>query len=400
MNKRRHADRLAWVLALLYGLDRLLKLLAVRSFFRRQPPPAPTVWPAVTLICPITRSPNALQPALITRTRLDYPGPQRCLFICDEADAASQALCRELIAAHPAWPATLLTVKHDRGAVASKVTKMRAALPHADGDVLCFVDDDVLLRPDALRVLVPYVLQPGVGAAFGLACYTTWATLAESLMSGFVNTSALLGYVPLAFLVEPFTITGHCFAMPRECFHAIGGLEGMEGRLDDDHELARRVRRHGLHNVQTPLIYDVANRLATLADYHAQMRRWLLIPRQTMLPELNGYERSTLMLSGIGAFLPPLLALLALLRRRPATLAALGLSLGGFVGSYALIERGYLKCAMPARCRLLLPLLACGTPLHLLLAALGDETADWRGQRLRIARGGHFTVLSAEEHAP
>ncbi|MEI6179974.1 MAG: hypothetical protein WCP31_04420 [Chloroflexales bacterium] len=64
------------------------------------------------------------------------------------------------------------------------------------------------------------------------------------------------------------------------------------------------------------------------------------------------------------------------------------------------IKRGYLKRLMPARYWLLLPLLACGTPLHLLLATIGDKTADWRGQRLWIERGGHFTVLSAEEHAP
>ncbi|NTU79025.1 MAG: glycosyltransferase [Chloroflexales bacterium] len=391
--RKRAPERLAWALALLYGLDRLLKLLAVFTFFRRRPPLAPETWPAVTLICPITRSPNDLRRALAARAQIDYPGPQRCLLICDAADAGAQALCRELMAAHPAWPAELLVVEADAGAVASKVAKQCAALPRSDGDVLCFVDDDVVLRPDALRVLVPYALGPGVGAAFGLACYTAWGTLAESLMSGFVNTSALLSYVPLTFLVEPFTITGHCFAMARERFDAVGGLGGMAGRLDDDHELARRVRRHGLRNVQTPLIYDVENRLGALADYHNQMRRWMLIPRQTMLPWLDSRERGALMLSSTGALLPPLLALLALAGRRPAALAALSLSVGSFAGAYVLIERGYLQRPMPARRWPLLPLLACATPIHVALAALGDETVRWRGQRLRIERGGRFTVV-------
>ncbi|HMQ31527.1 MAG TPA: glycosyltransferase [Chloroflexaceae bacterium] len=393
----RWPDRLAWALALLYGLDRLLRLLALRRFFRRPPPPAPARWPAVTLICPVTRSPNDLRVALEARAALDYPGPLRCLLVCDEADGASQDLCRALMAARPAWRAALILVPPDAGAVASKVAKMRAALPHADGEVLCFVDDDVALRPDALRVLVPYAQRPGVGAAFGLACYTAWGTLAESLMSGFVNTSALPGYVPLALMVEPFTITGHCFAMAREHFDAAGGLEGLEGRFDDDHELARRVRWRGLRVVQTPLIYDVENRLATLADYHAQLRRWVLFPRQAMLPDLSRRERAALALSGLGNYLPPLSALLALATRRPAALASLGLSLGAFVGLYALIERAYLGRPMPAGRQALLPALAVLTPLHVALAALGGETITWRGQRLRVERGGRFTVLGAEE---
>ncbi len=367
------------------------------AFFRRRPPAAPARWPAVSLICPITRSPNDLRSALTARARLEYPGRQQCVLVCDRADAASQAVCRELMEAHPAWPATLLLVDPDVGAVASKIAKQLAGLARADGEVLCFVDDDVALRPDGLRTLVVHAVSPGVGAAFGLACYTAWGTLAESLMSGFVNTSAVLSYVPAVYLVEPFTITGHCFAMTRERFEAVGGLLGMGGRFDDDHELARRVRRHGLRNVQTPMIYDVDNSLASLGEYHNQMRRWMLMPRQGMLPDLGARERRALLLTSAGPLLPPLLALLALLARGRATLAALGLGLGAFGAAYALVERGCLGRPMPVGRLALLPLLACGTPIHVALAALGDETVRWRGQRLRIERGGRFSVLDAEE---
>lgn len=386
-------DRIAWALALLYALDRALRMLALRRFFRRPPPPAPAAWPAVTLICPVTRSPNDLPHALAARARLDYPGPQRCLLVCDDGDAASQAICRAVMAAHPAWAAELLTVAPDAGAVASKVAKLRAALPRAAGEVLLFVDDDVALRPDALRVLVPHLLAPGAGAAFGLACYTAWGTLAEALMSGFVNSSALPGYVPLAALVEPFTITGHCFAMRRAVFEAVGGLEGMAGRVDDDHELARRVRAHGLRNLQTPLIYDVENRLATLGAYHNQLRRWVLFPRQAMLPELSRRERGAMLLAGLGAMLPPFVALTALAARRRAPAAALALTLASFAATTARIERAYLGRTTPARRLPLLPILACLTPLHVALAGLGGETISWRGQRLRVARGGRFSVV-------
>jgi ceramide glucosyltransferase len=347
----------------------------------------------------VTRSPNDLRSALAARARLEYPGRLQCVLVCDRADLASQAICRELMAAHPAWPATLLLVEPDVGAVASKIAKQLAGLDHADGEVLCFVDDDVALRPAGLRTLVTHAVSPGVGAAFGLACYSAWGTLAESLMSGFVNTSALVTYVPAVYLVEPFTITGHCFAMTRARFEAVGGLGGMRQRFDDDHELARRVRAHGLRNVQTPMIYDVDNRLDSLGEYHNQIRRWMLMPRQGMLPGLGRRERLALLLTSAGPLLPPLGALLALVAPRKATLAALGLSLGAFALVYAAIERGYLGRSMPVGRLPLLPLLAVATPVHVALAALGDDSVRWRGQRLRIERGGGFSVLDPEEPA-
>lgn len=389
--------RIAWVLTLLYALDRGLRLAAVVAFVRRPAPPVPGRWPSATLICPVTRSPNDLRAALSTRARLDYPGAVRCLLVCDAADAETQALCREMMALYPAWAAEILVIEPDGGAIASKVAKLRAALPHADGEVLCFVDDDVSLRPDALRVLAPHALQADAGAAFGVACYTAWDTLAESLMSGFVNSSALLSYLPLVFLAEPFTITGHCFALTRASFDAVGGLDGMAGRFDDDHELARRVRRRGLHNVQTSLIYDVENRLPTLADYHNQIRRWFLMPREAMLPGLGRREQAVLLLSSVGPLLPPLVALLAMAARSRGALLALAANFISFTFAYAVVERAYLRRRMPARRRLLLPFLAYLTPLHVALAALGGDTIQWRGQRLRLERGGRFTVLSDKE---
>ncbi|WP_129670430.1 glycosyltransferase [Candidatus Chloroploca sp. Khr17] len=387
-------DRVALGLGLLYLLDRLWKILAVVAFFRRPPPPVPAQWPSLTLLCPMTRSPNDLRSVLIARATLAYSGQHEWLLICDRADVATQAICAEVIAAHPAWSARIVLVAPDQGStMASKIAKLRTALPEAHGEILCFVDDDILLRPDALRILVPYVMQPATGAAFGLACYTRWQTLAESLMSGFVNTNALLSYVPVTYLVEPFTITGHCFALRREVFTAIGGLESMQKRIDDDHELARRVRRYGLRNVQTPLVYDVDNRLARLRDYHLQMRRWLIIPRQTMLPHLGRRERSAMLFGSLGNLLPPLLLVLALVTRRRVPWLSLGSSLGYVAATQALIEHAYLGRAMPLRQALLLPILNWLTPLYISLLSLGNNTIVWRGQRLRVQRGGTYAII-------
>lgn len=240
----------------LYAADRLLKLAAVEHFMRRPAPPAPEVWPRVTLVQPITRAAHDLTPILAARRRLDYPGPIRHLVACDRADAASRARCRAVLGEGT----TIVLADPDGGSIATKLSKLRAALPSLDGEIVCFVDDDVTLPPAALQTLVAPLLNPQIGATFGMARYTAWESIPSSLMSLFVNGNALLSYLPLTYLTAPYTITGHCFALRRATLLAVGAFGDEADRIDDDHELARRIRAHGLRIVQTPLLYDVTKR--------------------------------------------------------------------------------------------------------------------------------------------
>jgi ceramide glucosyltransferase len=393
MMQRTWADRLAVGMALLFAVDRLLKLAAVAHFFRRPPPAPPPEWPTVALLQPVSRSAHDLRATLATRAALRYPALVKHILICDAADDDSQAICQSFMAAHPDWAATLLLVASDDGLIASKIDKIMAALPHATADILCCVDDDIALRPDALRVLVSHLLQPGAGAVFGLACYTNWRTLPSSLLSGFVNANALLSYIPLSYLTAPFTITGHCFALRRDVFDTIGGFSGMAQRIDDDHELARRVRSHGLRCVQTPLIYDVDNYLESMASYRAQFKRWFVIPRETMVPWLTPREQAVSLLGSLGNLLLPLSGLLALGTRRRAAVGAFGASMALFAAVYAWCERAYSGRYTPLRRWPLLLVVALVTPLQVLSALLSDGKIEWRGQRLRVHRGGRFEVL-------
>ncbi|NNJ13607.1 glycosyltransferase [Chloroflexales bacterium ZM16-3] len=408
-----------------YALDRALRLLALRHFFRRPPPPAPPEWPPVTLIQPVTRGTHDLRRALASRAALGYPGPQQHLLVCDVGDRQSQQVVHELMVESPGWPAELILVAPDSGVIASKLEKICAALPQATGEVLVFVDDDVRLPPEALLTLLPHLWAPGAGAAFGLARYEAWETPWSSLMSLFVNASALPSYVPLSYLTEPYTITGHCFALRRDVFDAAGGFGGMAARLDDDHELARRVRAIGLRCAQTPLIYGVENRLATARAYRNQLRRWFTLPRLTMLPQLSPRERLLTLLVSAGNLLPPMIALLALIDglkgvsrgegqvlstplpllgappRPPQRERGLGgeglpaalLMLVIFLACYATIDKAYLGGVTPARRWPLLLVTGLITPLHVLAVSLGGDEFEWRGQRIRLLPGGGFVVL-------
>ena len=193
-------------------------------------------------------------------------------------------------------------------------------------------------------------------------------------------------------MVDPYTITGHLYALRREVFAAIGGLDGMDGRFDDDHELARRVQRYGLKNVQTPVVYDVDNHLSTLDGYTNQMRRWFVIPRQTMAPFLTPYQQFVSLLGSAGSLIPPLLALLTLLGG--LALAPFTATMTLYAAVYTWCEHAYLGRTTPLTRWPWVLLSALIAPLQALAALLRGSDFHWRGQHIRLFRGGQFQVLN------
>jgi ceramide glucosyltransferase len=391
-------DHVSTALAVLYAIDRTLKLATVVDFFQRPAPPAPVAWPSISLLQPITRGASDLAAVLAARGELCYGGTCQHLLICDGQDGPSLALCRQWIETQPVGTAELVIVDGAETAggtahpVASKIAKLQAALPRAKGEVLCFVDDDVAPRPDALATLAVHLLQPDAGAVFGLACYVNWRNRWSSLMSGFVNANALMSYVPLAYLTAPYTITGHIFALRRTVFDAAGGLDGMERRLDDDHELARRVRRLGLRCEQTPVVYDVDNYLVTRDAYANQMQRWFTIPRVTMAPHLTRREQAITLAGSAGNLIPPLVTLLALLHRRRSAWQAVATSFGCFAAAYLFCERGFTHGRTPLHRWPLVLVAALIAPLQALAALLGGNRFEWRGQQVQLNPNGEVTI--------
>lgn len=381
------------LLVTLFTVDRLWKLVVITHFFRRQPPAPPVTVPTITLLQPVTRGASALTENLHARALLQYEGKIQHLLICDHEDQKTQAICKRFLADHPDLDAQIILAEAKSTALASKIEKFTAALPHATGEVLCFIDDDIAPRPNALSLLIPPLFQAEVGAVFGLACYTSWETPWSSLMSLFVNANALLSYIPLTYLTDPFTVTGHCFALTRQTLEQIGSFEGLDARIDDDHELARRVRALGLRCIQTSMIYDVTNELPTLQAYNRQMKRWFILPRQTLLPFLTKQEQAFSFFCSAGNLIPSLLLLLILISRKRSALSGTVLCLALFLAAYEYCELCYLKRHTPWRRWLLFPVVIFILPLQVVQSFFSDNVIEWRGQRLYIERGGRMHVV-------
>ena len=368
-------------------------------FFRRPAPPQPMVWPTISILQPITRGINDLHHSLQTRAFLDYPNPPQHLLICDAHDIESQIKVRTFLKELPMLQANVVLVETTGASVASKLSKLQAALPRATGQVLCFIDDDVAPRPDALKVLIPYLYRPHVGAAFGLPCYSNWRTLWSSLMSGFVNANMLLGFVPPNYLTSPLRLVGHFVVFRRDSFMQAGGLNGLERHIDDDYAIAERLREHGLHLVQTPLVYDVDNELPSRRAYEVQLHRWFVMAQQAMMPLLSPRERIVALISSIPIVLPSIISLLALLTRSRSALRSLITVLGIFGATYTVCETRYLRHRTPLHRWPLLIIIALLTPLQILKAVLSGDEIEWRGQRLRIRRDGRYEEVPAQ-HRP
>lgn len=391
----RFLDRFAYGLFVLFALDRFLKHLATWLFFRRPRPEPLPVWPTVTLLQPLTRGASNLATSLRARARLDYPAPIEHLLICDVADTQTREIVSAYLEEFPAINAELILVSPGvERTVATKIRKLQEALPRATGAVVCFVDDDVAPRPETLRILIPYLSKPDTGAAFGIPCYTNWSTPWSSLMSGFVNANMLLNFVALTYLCAPFRITGHFVAFDHQSLKEAGGLEGLEHYIDDDFELARRLRSRRLRSVQTSLVYDIDNDLPSLRAYQAQLKRWFVLPRQAMMPALEPWERVVATLTTGSLAAPGALLLLALGTRRRAAFAALLASLGVFGTSYVISERACLKGHIPLRRWPLLLVVSLLTPLDVARYLVSNSEIEWRGQLLRVRRNGQIEASS------
>lgn len=393
-------DRLAYILVVLFGLERILKLAAVIHFFRRRHPPQPASWPTVTLLQPITRGASRLAEALRARPHIDYPAAIQHLLICDANDLESQTIASSYLSEFPSLQAQIILVESSGGAeeraglVATKIRKLQQALPRAKGEVLCFVDDDVTLRPDALRVLVPYLFRSDIGVAFGLPSFTNWQTIWSSLISWLINAHMLLNFVALTYLIDPFRINGHVYALRSETFKEMGGFDGLEQHIDDEFEMARRVQAHKLRAVQTPLIYDIDNALDSPESYAKQFKRWFVTPRQSMMPFLTLREKLVLGIFSFTLPLPSIIALLTLFTRRRSGCWALVGSLMVFGAVYVSCEQLYLKRKTPLHRWPLLPIVALWTPLQIIWTLLLNNEVEWRGQRLLLHSNGTLEIVS------
>lgn len=386
-----------WIAAILGGIfimERVGKQWLVMRFMRRQMPPMQHAPRLVSILQPVI-SGDPLLPTVLAET-LDAPCsfPREILWLGDEGDAECRRVCEALMARYPDEQIRYLALPPPPQGDNPKMFKLARSLTEAHGDIICVLDDDTVIPAGGLEGCLPYLDQPGVGLAFGLPYYVSFTNLWSSMTAMFVDSNSLLTYIPYTFLTDPFTINGMFYAIRRDVLDQVGGFAGLEPFLADDFAIAHRMRQHGLRLAQTPLLHPIRTQVRDGAHYLRLLRRWCIAPRESIMRYITPRETVIFYALGLLPALFPLAVLAALLvRPSPWTLGFALLYFGLSFSIFAWNNARFLRHAAPWRAAWLLPVMQIVFPLQVIAALLSPQRVNWRGNVMRIQRGGTFRYV-------
>lgn len=160
---------LTWV-----GYPLLLWLRALGTA-ARAPAPAPDSWPTLSVILVARNEEAAIARKLQNVLSLDYPADRlQVVVACDGSGDGTEAAARAIVDPR----LSVLGFASRRG----KSACLNDAVAAATGEVLLFCDVRQRIEPNAARLLVARLLQPGVGVVGGELAFDT------SDMQGFGHT--------------------------------------------------------------------------------------------------------------------------------------------------------------------------------------------------------------------
>lgn len=240
--------------------------LVLRRAIRREPQPPRGGAPSVTVIVPTYNEEATIRERLRNLREHEYPAFD-VLVVDDGSSDATRAIVRAFASEHPGFPLRLIE-KEGRG---GKVSAVRAALPHATGELVCLSDADSLWAPGALAAACARFADPKVGGVMGLRDLmggSGFAQRVEDDYNAYYNTArhgeSALDSTPV--------FCGPLSVYRREFVDAATFAES--ALLADDSETAMRIRKRGYRTVAEPRARFREGALSSLASYrHLRARR-------------------------------------------------------------------------------------------------------------------------------
>lgn len=213
----------------------------------------------VSIVIPTYRRPDALEQTLDRLARVDYPaGALELVVVDDGSDAATRAVVERFERDHPRWR---YLSQSQLGAAAARNRGAR----EASGEILIFLDDDMLVEPDHVRQHVatlerfgdclvnghwefsPEALGNMAGTPFG--DFRLWV---EDWVKSGIPKTPLEGDCS-----TPSDVTAANLGIRKETFWRLGGFdESFPTAGCEDQDLSYRAEQAGL-----PFVYNRAIRL-------------------------------------------------------------------------------------------------------------------------------------------
>jgi ceramide glucosyltransferase len=352
--------------------------LAGRRFplHRRVPVAGPL--PGVTLLKPVKGCDAETAACLRSWLAQDYPGGFQVLFGVATPDDPAHALVRGLLAEYPHCDAELILCPKWCGPN-SKVSKLVQLEQAARHEVLVISDADVFAPPDLLAQMA----QPLQGAAVGLVhCLYCFPSPANAALrwEAFAINADFWSQVLQAQTIRPLDFAlGAAMAVPRAWLKRIGGFNALTDCLADDYELGHRIALEGGHIALSPVVVECRSGPMTWGEVWRHQLRWA---RTIRACQPGAYFLSIL---SNGTFWPLLwLAVNPGPVSAAAAVACVGLrSIMACANESRILRRFHASGLWRAPWKDLLH-------LGIWLASFLGRHVMWRGERLRILRGGRL----------
>jgi ceramide glucosyltransferase len=395
-------QHLAWLALLLLALVGTIAstvflgmvLAAARRFRRvlaqrRRSAPPLSSHPGVTMLKPIHGLEPRMEENLEGYFRLDYPDYE-IVFGCRGPEDPSLAIVSKLSARFPdvkvrivysgppAWPN-------------AKVYSLDKMIATSTNDYFVITDSDITIKPDFLKIVVPYLLQSEVGLVTclyrGVPVDDFWSRLEALGMSVELPSGVLV-----ADMLEGMRFAlGAVMAVKRSALEKIGGISSTADYYSDDFVLGNRVADAGFSvMLENPGVGHVLTSQTFANTFRTQLR-WM---QSTRYSRPKGHFGTGLTFSMPFGVLGAVAA--AALHFYPAAIALLAWGyLNRVLQCYAV---GWRVVGDPRAVRY-----ALAYPIRDLLgfiiwaaSYLGGDTFNWRGELYRFTPGGRIVAASRD----
>lgn len=337
----------------------------------------------VTVLQPILGGDPALSATLEANLRT-LPGV-RFLWLVDLDDPIGEEACVRALERFPHAAVEILRFPAPAQGINPKAIKLALALPRVSTELLVVLDDDTRISRAGLQAL-RNELHRGATLATGLPRYHAAEGEFSGWLAEFVNSSAVLSYLPALVFSAPVSIHGMCYALRTADARKWDVFTEILHRVTDDLALAQVVRSHGGRIAQTIEAQDIASSITPFRHLIGVLHRWFVFAR-LLFDECSLVQRMSIFASYV---IPPLmlwaLVILACFSKVSLILASVVFGLRALL--IVFVKHSFLGPASGNR-PFVSVLLELAQPLFL-ASAYVYPVIRWRLRTIKVSRGGKF----------
>lgn len=282
---------LAMLFILFYSVAQAHLLYRFRRYLRRgsgTSPPAPLVWPSVTVQLPLYNEKYVVERLLDAVATLDYPADKLEVQVLDDSDDETSALVRQKQAQYPQ-----LRLQHIRRPDRSgyKAGALKYGLELAQGDFIAIFDADFVPQPDFLKKTVPYFSDEKTGMV-----QTRWAHLNKTyslltrLQAFALDAHFYIEQVGRNSLSAYINFNGTAGIWRKQTILDAGNWQ--DDTLTEDLDLSYRAQMKGWRFVYLPEVESPAELPPVMSALKSQQFRWTKGGAESAVKHLGNVLRS------------------------------------------------------------------------------------------------------------